>query len=270
MHDTFKERINIETNNLSELMFSLHRYYNIANLCINKKVLDVACGTGYGSFIISNNAKSVVGFDIDKNSISLAKEKFKKENLTYMDGNATRMGFDKNSFDVVVSCETIEHLTMQEGNNFLLEIKRVLKKNGLLFMTTPNKSKTDLFSEKNPYHINEFYAEDFINYLKQYFRYVELYFLDLNMVTLMWKNDNTEKAMNNIKLKNWETTKKGIDNPMYMAAICSEKKINKIDLSSVLCDTDKSLNERLWNKLNIYETQISKFEEKAKENLEDI
>lgn len=257
MKNTFIERLHNGTDNVSELMFSLHRYYNIAQICINKSVLDIACGTGYGSYILSNKAKSVVGFDIDKSSISYAKENFKKDNLKFIKGNAIRTGFENNSFDIVISCETIEHLTLQDANHFLTEIKRILKSKGLLFITTPNKDKTDSFDEKNLYHINEFYSNDFVIFLKKYFKYVKFYYLDLNVVTLMWEANSDKMLMSNIKVKDWEITNSEIDKPIYMAAICSDKKINKINLSSLLCDNDKVLNERLWNKLNIYEEEIN-------------
>ena len=258
------ERLNINSDNLSELMFSLHRYYVIADLCYNKNVLDIACGTGYGSYIISNSAKSVIGYDIDAESINIAQKEFIKENLNYVKGNVLKIDLPENTFDFVVSCETIEHLSEKDGNKFLLEIKNVLKKNGILFITTPNKDKTDTFSKKNPFHINEYYSKEFVALLKEHFKNVELYYLDLNVVTIMWNSNKPQKLMTNIKLKNWQVVNNGIDKPIYMAAICSNKSIKKINLSSVLCDNNKILNEKLWNKTNIYEEKIIKLEKQIK------
>ena len=53
-----------------------HRYHFIKSLVKDKLVADIACGEGYGSFLLSSSAKSVIGVDVDKNTIAAAKKKY--------------------------------------------------------------------------------------------------------------------------------------------------------------------------------------------------
>ena len=58
-----------------------HRYALLTDLVVEKKVLDVASGEGYGSYLLADHASTVVGVDISLEAIGHAKEKYKKENL---------------------------------------------------------------------------------------------------------------------------------------------------------------------------------------------
>ena len=135
-------------------------------------VLDVACGTGYGSHALSRLAKSVIGLDISSASIQFANQHYHSPNLKYIVGDALALPFPDQCFDAVVSFETIEHLSDQ--NAFLKEIRRVLKNNGTLFMSTPDREVIPLFminpSEyKNPFHVRELSKKEFADLLSKYF-----------------------------------------------------------------------------------------------------
>lgn len=250
-NNEIKERLNIKDNNYSEIMFSLMRYYAIAKYCNNKVVVDVACGTGYGSYLLAKDAKRVYGIDIDENVINDNKEKYHKENLIFKVGNADNIDLDDKTVDILVSCETVEHITDQQFEKFLQENIRILKKNGISFITTPNLNKTKTFSQKNPYHINEMSMEAFEEKLKKYFKYVQIYCLDLNIVTYMRKVDKKSEKLLNIQVEHWQESDSVEPKTIYMAAICSNKPIKKYDISSVLIDENKTLNEMLWNKAKI-------------------
>lgn len=153
----------------------INRYHFASNLTNNKVVLDVACGMGYGSdYLIKNGAKKVTGLDISEESIIYAKNNYKDSNLTFIVGDATKLPFENEHFDVIVSFETIEHI--EEYNNFLNECKRVLKTGGIFICSTPNKRYTsEILKNSNPYHIIEFYPEDFQNLINEYFSSTKLY-----------------------------------------------------------------------------------------------
>ena len=80
-----------------------HRYAFAQILVKDKKVLDAACGEGYGSDILAETAKQVTGIDIDSKSIEHASNRYKKDNLSYKHESCTQLSFTDNSFDVVVS-----------------------------------------------------------------------------------------------------------------------------------------------------------------------
>ena len=107
------------------------RYRSIVNICRGKVILDAACGEGYGSNILAGVAQTVYGVDLDHDTIQVAAEKYSKENLRYIEGSVARLGFEDSTFDVVVSFETIEHVDGSIQQEFVKEIRRGLKPDGL-------------------------------------------------------------------------------------------------------------------------------------------
>lgn len=88
----------------------INRYNFAKELVKDMRVLDVACGEGYGSNMLAETAKEVIGVDISKEAIEQANEKYSKENLSFKVMDAEGLSFDDNYFDAIVSFETIEHL----------------------------------------------------------------------------------------------------------------------------------------------------------------
>lgn len=165
----------METSVFNEsTMEHLHRYAIAAKLGYNKKVLDIACGEGYGSNLLAMNAASVTGVDIDEKTIAAAEKKYKSSNLLFRSGNASNIPCKDQSFDLVVSFETIEHIDRHE--EMMQEIKRVLKPGGLLVISTPDKKNYfDSNEYQNPYHIKELYKEEFEELVAKHFVYSKLY-----------------------------------------------------------------------------------------------
>lgn len=152
----------------------LHRYALAMQLIAGKRVLDIACGEGYGAHLMATVAKSVVGVDIDTKTIVDAAVKYQKENLFFLVGSADKIPCEEHSFDVVVSFETIEH--HDKHDEMMQEIKRVLKPGGLLMMSSPDKMYySDIHNFKNPYHVKELYKHEFDALLKNYFKKTFLY-----------------------------------------------------------------------------------------------
>src|SRR5262245_51049092 len=118
----------------------LHRYAYAAELTKDKRVLDLACGEGYGARMLAETASSVVGIDIDENVIRHASVKYAgSTNLQFISGSITAVPIqDAHSFDVVTCFEAIEHIEDQEA--LLAEVKRLLKPDGTFIVSTPNKA----------------------------------------------------------------------------------------------------------------------------------
>ncbi len=134
-----------------------HRYHYVLPLVAGKKVLDVACGEGYGSALMSRSAAEVSGADISAAAITHARALYAdRANVQYFEASCTQLPFDHASFDVVVSFETIEHIAEQA--EFLDEIKRVLKPDGVLILSCPNKAEySDKRGFTNEFHVKELY-----------------------------------------------------------------------------------------------------------------
>lgn len=151
----------------------LSRYAFSQAFVTGKKVLDLACGEGYGSFLLAKHAAEVMGVDIDKKIIEHAQNKYRKNNLSYECSSATNLSYTDSAFDTVVSFETIEHVSDQQS--VLAEIKRVLKKDGFLIISTPNKEMSMQANEQtNKFHLKELMMEEFVALLKMKFSNVVL------------------------------------------------------------------------------------------------
>src|SRR5262245_4473559 len=164
----------------------LHRYAYANTLVKNKRVLDLACGEGYGSKLLASAAASVVGIDIDANVINHASEKYSRENLQFLTGSITSVPIQENHcFDVIVCFEAIEHIENQDG--LLAETKRLLAPEGVLIVSTPNKPIYDGESpEKNPFHVKELHFAEFEELLCRYFRNVKFLGQRIHATSSMW------------------------------------------------------------------------------------
>ncbi|HIE4563162.1 TPA: glycosyltransferase [Stenotrophomonas maltophilia] len=139
----------------------LHRYAWCLPLVEGKDVLDVASGEGYGSAMLASRARSVRGVDISQEAVDHAAGRYSTlTNLKYLQGSAAAIPLADDSVDVVVSFETIEHLMEQE--EMMAEIRRVLRSDGVLVMSSPNKEVySDRAGYHNDFHVKELYQAEF-------------------------------------------------------------------------------------------------------------
>src|SRR5581483_6067845 len=140
-----------------KLIYAEHitRYQAAAELAKGKVVLDIACGTGYGTKLLAQSAKKAYGVDIDPNAVKYAKENYSAKNTEYLVGDGESIPLDDGSVDLLVTFETIEHV--RNYRKFLDEIIRVLKPDGLAIVSTPNDLE---FAEGNHFHLHEFKLQE--------------------------------------------------------------------------------------------------------------
>ena len=151
-----------------------HRYTLAQSVVAGKDVLDVASGEGYGSSFMADVARSVIGVDISDEAVQHASSNYKKNNLSFRQGSATALDFSDASFDVVVSFETIEHLAEQA--KMLSEISRVLRPNGLLVISSPNRPiYSEESGEPNEFHVKELDFNEFDGLLKKQFQTIQYF-----------------------------------------------------------------------------------------------
>ena len=131
-----------------------HRYCLARDLCRGRDILDVASGEGYGTALLASVARSATGVEIDVKTVAHAKNNYQFPNLRYLQGDALALPLADASVDVVVSFETLEHVTDQ--NRFLTEVRRVLRPEGLFIVSTPDRAVYSAAgTNPNPYHIHE-------------------------------------------------------------------------------------------------------------------
>jgi len=144
------------------------RYVFASRFAENKIILDVACGVGYGADYLSNSGETVIGVDSSLESIVFARKNYPSPNLFFIQADCGSLPFRNQTFDLVVSFETIEHLPDRDG--YLHEIRRTSKPNGTFLCSTPNKNHSLYHID----HIHEFQPSEFLNLLSRYFTKVTL------------------------------------------------------------------------------------------------
>ncbi|MFN0103677.1 MAG: methyltransferase domain-containing protein [Bryobacteraceae bacterium] len=154
----------------------LSRYAFAARLARRKRVLDVGCGTGYGSAELANTASTVTGIDISGDAIAYATENYARANLTFQQAGAAQLPFPDASFDLVVAFEVIEHLS--DWELLISEARRVLSSGGQFVVSTPNKAyyaESRRLTGPNPFHEHEFDYEEFKHALQAHFPHTLLF-----------------------------------------------------------------------------------------------
>jgi len=139
------------------------RYWHVKQAIKGKRILDIACGSGFGIQILSSVSPEIVGVDYSFEAVNFAKQNFMRRADGGVRANASSIPFADNSFDSVVSFETVEHL--RKPVKFLKEIKRVLVPNGQFYISTPVKKGNHL----DQYHLHEYGIGEFTELLSRFF-----------------------------------------------------------------------------------------------------
>jgi SAM-dependent methyltransferase len=141
----------------------LARYAAAARFAKGKRVLDLACGEGYGAaFMKDHGAKTVLGVDISEDAIATAGRLFSRDDVEYRCADA----LDPNSwnparrkFDLIACFETIEHVS--DPKLLLTVLKQALAPNGTILISCPNDAIENSRGVSNPFHLNSYSLADF-------------------------------------------------------------------------------------------------------------
>lgn len=204
-----------------------HRYAMCSKVVSGKKVLDIACGEGYGSALLAQHALSVSGVDISDAAVAHARASYesKIDNVQFKQGSADAIPFPDASFEIVVSFETLEHLSTQE--EMLDEIKRVLIPNGVLIISTPERAAyAEADGGHNEYHVKELSGDEFSALVKSRFKNVDMY--GQRLATVGWVQSESNNTYES--LSTWSVANNGkiiseapvLDIPIFLVAICSD------------------------------------------------
>ncbi len=151
----------------------LHRYRFALRWAWGQDVLDVATGIGYGAALLASAARRVWAVDLDAASVLCGRRTYRSDNLLFLQGDATSLPVRSRSFALVTAFEVLEHVENQEG--LVAELARALQPGGVVMISTPNKaSYTDARDYHNPFHVREFYREEFLALLQRHFDSIQL------------------------------------------------------------------------------------------------
>jgi SAM-dependent methyltransferase len=128
---------------------------------IGSRVLDMACGEGYGSAVLARGAAEVVGVDANPEAHEHARLRYTRQNLRFERGMVENYGAS-GSFDAVVFLQTIEHV--QDPAAVLRHFRSLLAPGGVVYVSTPNVltlAPAGAVKSDNPWHIKEYRAAEF-------------------------------------------------------------------------------------------------------------
>lgn len=239
-------RSSLAKNNLLEHLIR----YDFVTGNTGHVVLDIGCGSGHGSNRLASKFKKVHGVDISPEAIAYAKKYWPEPNIEFSIGDSMDIPFPDSSFDVVVAFEVFEHLS--DWRKFLSEIKRVLKPEGVVYVSTPNKTLYSPGTTKpiNPHHVFEMTIPEFRSALQEYFFLENIYgqrtpvyndhwiWKIINPILFTFKHVIPYKWNNTLKLKiiNWikpeletsdiilKSDPEWLERSRFMVAVCRNNK----------------------------------------------
>jgi SAM-dependent methyltransferase len=171
-----------------------HRYAFGRRFALGKRVLDAACGEGYGTAFLATVAANAIGVDIDIATIDHARATYgESARLRFIAASCTGFPLPSASIDLVVSFETIEHLSAEEQRQMLSEFARVLKPEGLLVLSSPNKKLySDARNYVNPFHVQELDRDALAQLLARQFPAQRWFAQRLGYWSALWKQDGQD------------------------------------------------------------------------------
>jgi ubiquinone/menaquinone biosynthesis C-methylase UbiE len=152
------------------------RYAFAMEYAKGRRVLDAGTGPGYGAAMLrAAGASRVVAVDIDDQAIATARLRYGERGIEFLVDNCEQLANAPGPFDLICSFENIEHLKQPE--RFLAAAARLLTREGMLMVSTPDRAVTDPFVNgrpANPHHVHEWYRDEFLEMLGRYFSRCEM------------------------------------------------------------------------------------------------
>lgn len=201
-----------------------HRYAFALPLARGRRVLDAACGEGYGSALLAREAKSVLGLDIGSDAIAHARSRYgAAPNLRFELADCTELDtLPAHAFDLIVSFETLEHVEAQE--RMLDGFARLLAPDGVLLVSTPDRrTYSDLTGFRNEHHVRELYRDEFEALLAARFPARRLFGQKLLFQSVLWDAEQPAAPWSAAVANVDGVPTAGLDYPpLYYLAACAQ------------------------------------------------
>jgi SAM-dependent methyltransferase len=154
------------------------RYLLARSWVAGRDIVDIACGSGYGSALLARDRRHrVTGIDLSPDAIEAATAAWSRSNLVFTIGDGLDLRMPPGSADTVVSFETIEHVV--DPVRFLDQIALLLRPGGRLVLSTPDRSYYSPGAQRgeshNPFHLSEMTRSELLELVGSRFRVIEVY-----------------------------------------------------------------------------------------------
>jgi len=146
----------------------------VAERCAGRRVVDMACGEGYGSALLAGAAAEVVGVDANPEAFEHARRRYRAANLRFERALVEEFE-DGAPYDAIVFLQTIEHVNVPE--RLLGRFASLLAPGGAAYVTTPNRltlAPPGAERSGNPWHVREYAPDEFATLVRTAFRSVDL------------------------------------------------------------------------------------------------
>ena len=224
------------------------RYAFAAGFARDKRVLDAACGEGFGSALLARAAREVTGLDVSAQAVAHAQARYGGiANLRYVQGDCTQLDLADKSFDLVVSVETLEHVAAQEA--MVAGFARVLADDGVFIVSSPDKrTYSDVTGFRNEYHVRELYRDELLALLAAHFPEVRLYGQKLLFQSAIWALDDAGAPVG-VAASTAESAADGstllksglVYDPLYFIAVCSRRPLADLPQLALFGDRAESV-----------------------------
>ncbi|PXA99277.1 hypothetical protein DMC47_04230 [Nostoc sp. 3335mG] len=254
----------------------LHRYALCRENVAGKRVLDLACGTGYGSALLAGAGAEVTGVDISSKAIRTAKARH-GDAVTFMIADCFDLPFEDGTFDVVVANEMIEHVADHDA--LIIEAQRVLTDGGVFLVSTPNKPVYNRFKAPNIFHVSEMTIGEFRRLLKRHFHEVHMTGTRMALVSVGYELDGPSNESNDASARLYRMSVTDDAGPLidggelwledaeYLLAACSQKPLG---LTAPRSTVFYSRQDDLWlehEKVMAWASQLHGEDEGLREDL---
>ncbi len=227
----------------------LQRYALCRQLALGKRVLDIACGEGYGAAMLAAFASRVIGIDID---LAIAKHALRTygylSNVQFCAGACEQIPLAGGTVDVVVSFETIEH--HDKHVEMVREVKRVLAPEGIFILSSPNRLVySDSSPQPNPFHVRELSFPELEALLRSEFAQVRFWGQRMAAGCFSYalgrSPTKAPTVVRSITIRG-EAVVDGVaqlEAPVYLIAVCAGPTIDldALNLDSLIADPEEDL-----------------------------
>ncbi|HEX4271960.1 MAG TPA: methyltransferase domain-containing protein [Rhizomicrobium sp.] len=168
------DRMHVDAGAASAVSNALFESYEFARgqFGAGDHVLDIACGDGYGCRIMAPQVGKVLGVDINQPLIAANQQNNQIDNIFYGAGDCFALSLPDGAVTGATAMELIEHLPVDKVDDFISEVRRVIKPGGSFICSTPQNSHGDI--PLVPWHIKEYSVAELRAILERHFSSVKI------------------------------------------------------------------------------------------------
>ena len=231
------------TDDLQVVYEHYHRYALAARFTIGARVLDLACGEGFGPALLASGAREVVGVDIDPPTVDHAAAHYQRENLRFAIGSMIdpELLAGAKHFDVITCFEALEHI--EEQDTLIAVVRRLLAPGGLFLTSTPDVTVySHEHGNDNPFHVRELTQAQFATLLNDSFRHVAIMKQNVavgSLITGAGSGAGTVQSLQRAPAGGWVVAPQLPHT--YLLGIASDTALPELPVLSALVDPDLTL-----------------------------